>query len=710
MPNRSVVINRQTGEIRPVNTKGRSYNRLQRRFRVVPQLSVPSEELSREIQIQDTLRALAEEIKGISNPVLRAQYEHAMTEVAKDGDLQALLNLTRYRRTPVALDEFLHSNTYLGIEEHELYPAVRQTLEAVETEEYVEAVLKGSIGIGKTTAANLGIIRQIYKISCMRNPQQTFGIQRHSSIVFTIQSVRLSTAKKAVFEELGKFIHNSPYFNEVYPYDKRIASSMIFNEHHVQILPVSSSDTGAISMNVIGGMLDEVNFMERVKNSKQANADDSGEYDQAKTLYLNLSKRRRSRFMKQGKLPGTLFLVSSSRYPDDFTETKAAEAEMWGGEDKEIFVLSQALWEGRGREKYSPEEFRVLLGNERQRPRILAPDEIVNDADAELMHVPEDLRSEFEKDIGGAIRDFGGKTTLATRPFIHNREALFECMALADQYDYQSVIGLQEIDLEVSEPFIVAERVRTDVRTMRVAHVDLALTRDSAGLAVGHIAGTRTITRRQPETGEEITEVLPVIAYDVVLRINPPRDGEIDFAKIRQIIYDLRDNHGLPIKVITTDGFQSTDFRQILAKKGYATDYLSLDRTTQPYRTLRDALYDHRVLLPRHQTLISELTELEYVQHKSKEKVDHKPRGSKDVADAVCGVAAYLLTRRHTWTSQPTFRGERGLLLHGHRTGMGSVQLEELSDDEIPGLRTGRPTIERRSVSRIKGRKRKSVD
>lgn len=561
-----------------------------------------------------------------------------------------------------------------------------------------------------TTAANLGIIRQIYKIASMRNPHQTFGLQKHSSIVFTIQSVRLSTAKRAVFDELGKFIHGSPFFNEIYPYDKRIASSMYFREHHVQILPVSSSDTGAISMNVIGGMLDEVNFMERVKNSKNANADETGEYDQAKTLYLTLSKRRRSRFMHKGKLPGTLFLVSSSRYPDDFTEIKAAEAVMQGGTDPEIFVLSKSLWEGRGRDKYKDEEFRVLVGNERQRPRILGHDEVVGDPDANIISVPEDLRSEFEKDIGGAIRDFAGLTTLASRPFIQNRESLFECMALADQYDYQSVIPLQEIDLEVSQPFILPERVRDDVKQMRVAHIDLATTRDSAGVAVGHIAGTKTIERVQAETGQRIVEVLPVIAYDCILRVLPPRDGEIDFAKIRQIIYDLRDKHGLPIKVVTTDGFQSVDFRQILAKKGFVTEYISLDRTTQPYRTLRDALYDKRVLLPRHQTLIKELTELEYVQNGAKEKVDHKPRGSKDVADAVCGVAAFLLTRRQTWTTQPMFKGMQGLMLHGNRTGTGSMTLEEVDDFELDnaGAKHGRPMVHRRSLNRLKQRKRKA--
>lgn len=898
-----------------------------------------------------------------------------------------------------------------------------------------------------TTTANLGMARQIYKISCMRNPQQTFGIQQHSSIVFTIQSVRLNTAKQAVFEEMGKFFNNSPYFREIFPYDRRITSQMRFLKHNVQVMPVSSSASGAISMNVIGGLLDEVNFMQKIKDSKQGHSDENGEYNQAKELYLTLSKRRRSRFMHKGKLPGTLFLVSSSRYPDDFTEEKAAEAAMYGGDDPEIYVYSKSLWESKGRERYAPENFTVLVGNERTRSRILGEGETVDNAgdDVRLIEVPEDFRGEFEKDIEGSIRDFAGQTTLASHPFIHNRESVFECMELADEYAYTSAYPHENVDLSISTPTAIDERLRLDVNKMRVAHADLATTGDSAGLAIGHIAGTKTMERVNPETKERTVEVLPVIAYDVIMRIDPPRDGEIDFSKIRQMIIDLRDNHGLPIKVVTTDGFQcvsgdtqiwtnrgmiaakdvkegdvvqsrigprpvtkkwsfgtkpalrittkdghsitvtdehklevssqkriggtsiwkwkkakdmevgdilhtwdgntevdapdngltpslaklygliygdgtigrdgvcihcakdeineaarivrdsgcganvsihygnntvrfssrdfvrdmlsdgfdkhsipeklkeapisvqsaflsglfaadgsvkerdgqpslstkhawladyvqnllrmahgiathrtnvdrrehpgfdtsarwhyivsikgsrrafhdkvgfayetkqsqlarhlgvqgrrigsaiasivrceanvydfeveedhaylangivshnSTDFRQILAKKGFVTDYLSLDRTTQPYRTFRDALYDRRILLPRHQTLVKELTELEILRKNNKEKVDHKPRGSKDVADAVCGVAAYLLTRRQSWTTQPTFRGRSGLMLHGSRTGMGDVVLDQIDEDEFEELHgSGRRSIKsRRSINRLNPKRRK---
>lgn len=672
--------------------------------------SIPQNELRREIELRDTLKALSYEIKGIPDKLLKEQYGYAMEEVAKDGNLEHLLELTRYVRGVVPLDEFLYSPTYMGIAEDELFPGVVETLEALESEQYVECVMKGAIGGGKTTAANLGISRQIYKISCMRNPQQTFGLQQHSSIVFTIQSVRLNTAKQAVFGEMVPFFNASPYFKEVYPWDTRITSQLKFKQHNVTVMPVSSSTTGAISMNVIGGLLDEVNFMQKVSKSKNTNADEKGEYDQAKELYLTLSKRRRSRFMHKGKLPGTLFLVSSSRYPDDFTEEKAKEAEMLGGSDPEIYVYSKSLWESKGRDRFSDKEFTVLVGNERTRSRILGDHERIEAADdVNLIQVPDDFRREFEKDIDGSIRDFAGQTTLASHPFIHNRESIFDCMALADEYAYQSVYPQDEIDLEVSVPTIDVHRIRDDVKKMRVAHVDLAITRDSAGLAVGHIAGTKTIERFNPETQEKTVEILPVIAYDLIMRVMPPRDGEIDFAKIRQIIYDMRDNHNIPIKVVTTDGFQSTDFRQILGKKGFVTDYLSLDRTTQPYRTFRDAMYDRRIILPRHQTLVKELTELEYITAGSKEKVDHKPRGSKDVADAVCGVAAYLLTRRQSWSTQPTFRGRNGLMLHGHRTGMGTVELDEIDEEEFfERHQSGRRSIsKRRSVSRLNPKRRK---
>ena len=71
---------------------------------------------------------------------------------------------------------------------------------------------------------------------------------------------------------------------------------------------------------------------------------------------------------------------------------------------------------------------------------------------------------------------------------------------------------------------------------------------------------------------------------------------------------------------------------------------ISVDRLPDHYETLRDAIYDGRVVMVESQTLHRELVELEY--NAIDERVDHPPRGSKDVADAVCGAIANALSSR----------------------------------------------------------------
>ena len=100
------------------------------------------------------------------------------------------------------------------------------------------------------------------------------------------------------------------------------------------MLPVAGSDTGAIGMNVFGGIIDEMNFMPRVKGSAFSRLRGGEEYDKAQALYLSIIRRMKSRFMVRGMLPGKLILVSSSNYPGDFTDQKIEEAKT----DKTTFV------------------------------------------------------------------------------------------------------------------------------------------------------------------------------------------------------------------------------------------------------------------------------------------------------------------------------------------------------------------------------------
>ena len=58
---------------------------------------------------------------------------------------------------------------------------------------------------------------------------------------------------------------------------------------------------------------------------------------------------------KRGMLPGHLWMISSARYPNDFTERKAVEALT----DKTIFVRQYSAWETKPRSDFMAEEFEV---------------------------------------------------------------------------------------------------------------------------------------------------------------------------------------------------------------------------------------------------------------------------------------------------------------------------------------------------------------
>lgn len=68
----------------------------------------------------------------------------------------------------------------------------------------------------------------------------------------------------------------------------------------------------------------------------------------------------------------------------------------------------------------------------------------------------------------------------------------------------------------------------------------------------------------------------------------------------------------------------SVDSQQILKKKGIRTDLLSVDRTTEPYDSLKEVIYDKRITIHKQKKCFDELCALELVKGK---KVDHPPMG-----------------------------------------------------------------------------------
>lgn len=570
----------------------------------------------------------------------------------------------KWKWLPVDPWTFVHSAKYLNMGE-EVWPKNMVEIEKLLTGDYDEAIFTGGIGTGKTTCALVAIANAIYELSCMEQPQRAFDLAASSEIMFIFQSLKKELSKAVDFNRFKSMLDNSPYFQAHFRYDRGITSELRFPSNII-VKPLSGDATAAIGQNVFGGLIDEVNFMAVTENSKMA-GEDGGTYDQAKAIYNSIARRRESRFMSQGRLPGMLCLVSSKRYPGEFTDVKIAQAEREIAENgrTSIFIYDKRAWDVRPIEKFTGQWFELFLGDENRKPRILKEGEAEQfsmDDQKLVMKVPLEYLASFQDSILDAIRDIAGHSTLALHPFIMNVEALSACFGTAP-----SILSNDWCDYDQHKLLFYPKRFdRYPYPAPRWVHIDPSISGDSTGIACGHVVRFIPVTR-----GEEV-EMLPVIKFDFTLEVRPPPGGEIELANARRLIYKLRDA-GLPIKFVTLDSHQSKDTLQILARLGFKTGYQSVDTDTTPYEIAKLAFYDGRVLTPEHDLAKREWTRLE--RDTAKNKINHPAKGSKDVSDAMAGVIYGLTMRREIWTSHgiPLSMVPRSLLTAKNPNHKGSV-------------------------------------
>lgn len=539
--------------------------------------------------------------------------------------------IDKYHEPPVDPRTFVLCPLLMGKGE-EVYPKVLEEFVEMCSGRYVEAVLTGGIGTGKTTIALYAIAYTLYELSCMKSPHRVFGIDSASEIMFVFQSLKKELSKAVDYERFKAMIDSSPYFQTEFRYDRGIESQLEFPKRII-VKPLTGAATAAIGQNVFGGVIDEVNFMQIVEQSKQAR--DGGTYDQATQIYNSIARRRESRFMSAGgKLPGMLCLVSSKQYPGEFTDRKIEQAK----KNPRIFVYDKRVWEVKPIDTFSGEWFWVFTGDVSRKPRILAPGEEKEfplDDQPLLMRIPTEYRSSFEESLLDALRDIAGVSTLALHPFILDTESVADAFGKV-----QSIASRPDCDF-VSTKIKVYPKLFRKPTVPRFAHFDLSMTGDSTGVAIGHVTGFADIAR-----GEEV-EKLPIIDFDMILEVRPPKGGEIQFHKIRELLYTLRDL-GLPIKWVTFDTFQSTDSKQILGQRGFVTGIQSMDTDTLAYDVSKQAFYDRRVLAPEHHLAQMEWVRLE--RDPVKRTIDHPANFSKDCSDAMAGVIYGLTMRREIWS------------------------------------------------------------
>lgn len=329
----------------------------------------------------------------------------------------------------------------------------------------------------------------LYLLSCFYNPQLEYDLAPGSSIVFIQQSKTLMLAKKVCFDQFAERLRHSKYFTKQFMFDPQIKSELVFPKG-IHVYPLGGGDTSALGMNVFGGTLDELNYMERVTGSAYTRYTGGEEYDQAERVYTSVVRRIKSRFMQKGKVPGKLLLVSSTNYPGDFTDRKMEEAKT----DKTIFVMHYSQWAALPADRFSGERFLVEVGNDHKRSRVIANREEAIDGE-DVIDVPEEFRTDFERDIDAALRDLAGIAASTKHPFIPHKESIVRAgvehkkltgglsLFLQEEVVLNRLFPVDEGPPDwsrlVSDEYL--EQVILDRTYVTALHVDVSLSGDAAG-------------------------------------------------------------------------------------------------------------------------------------------------------------------------------------------------------------------------------------
>ena len=561
----------------------------------------------------------------------------------------------------VDIEEFVKSREYLN-QKRSIRPRIMELLIDVfhseKSGDYLEVVLGGGIGYGKSYSAVCGISYMTYILSCYHCPQIEFGIAPGTPIIFILQSLKMSHAKRVPFAQMSGMMKLSPYFTKHFPPAKGITSELRFPSE-ITVMPVSGSDTAALGMNCFGGMIDEMNFMALVADSQRASAARTagGEYDQANKLYSTIFRRIKSRFLSAGKVPGKLFLVSSANYPGDFIDRKRAEAEQMIAESETtgrsvtIYYCGMPQWEAfEGMGKLSESRFLVEVGDESRRSRLLNSKSEAFDPNS-IIEVPMDYYDDFRRDIDGAVREIAGIPIGGVGAFIPQRDKIHMASEVHKaafeeiQLFTENRVDLCDYDGRL-EKLINEKYLRHIDGADLVAHCDLALTGDSAGLCIGHCAGYQYVGDSfnwSQEDGRYVSvpsASYPVIAADGVLEIVPPANDEIDLNLIADLLTLVAARANFV--QVTADQYQSASLLQRMrrVKNKYGrrvqAQVLSVDAQPGPYMEVKQALRDDRMLYPDVEKLKRELRMLQF-DAKTK-KIDHLPNESKDLSDSLAGV------------------------------------------------------------------------
>jgi len=497
--------------------------------------------------------------------------------------LDKLLRREELDAEPVPLDVFVGDRRYLGLpplseiqteivkmstQIFKLHTLIKLYGEEEGTHRYDhytqnEVICQLGKGSGKDHCARIALAYTVYLLHCLRDPLGYYGKATGIYIDLLNLAVNAQQAQRVFFEPFKNLLLASPWFNEQ-GFEPRV-SEIFFFSRPVRCFSGHSESEGWEGYEVMTVILDEISAF-KTDNELKGDVRSKGS---ASAIY-NMSKLSvMSRFPEIGKC----ILLSFPRYKGDFIQQRY-NSSIEKNEPK-TWAIKAATWE------VNPTIERHQL-------------------ESEYIRNPVEARARFECEPP------------------HMEDAYFRD---ADLVRSAFMVGEDPLD----EDGAYKKWFNGSDNYTRFIHVDLALKRDRAALAMVHCPGLKDIN-----TGLGV-ESLPVLNVDLVKSWEAAPGAEINFASIRGLIIDLC--RRFSVAIVSFDQWQSVEMIQSLKGMGINADFHSVKKTD--YDTLMTSIYDKRLRGYWNEILVEdELLKLKLL---NGTKIDHPTSGSKDLADSVAG-------------------------------------------------------------------------
>lgn len=566
---------------------------------------------------------------------------NAFEELYNNNNPAYIYALQKLRRMPVTIEEFIESGDFLGNDTNrpviEIWDTLKPSIHEMNPDILMgeknvnEVLMLGASGTGKSVRSIVTNLYQLYVADCFDWPQDLFKLSRPTEIVFLFLSIKPSTAEKVLYKPFRQYFESMPFTQKYIDYNKEITSELRLNNNKT-VRFASANVNSLIGHAVMSGAIDEINFFARVEKSKQT--PDGGTFDQADLVHKTLLNRRESRFTSHGPNPGTICISAQTKYKGDFTDRRMEQIRK--NNEKNVLYYREKRYEVVPPERLTKETFTILVGTDEYPTRILELNEgYVLPPNAEVLKIPMTYYETFKRDPEHGLREIVGIATNAITPFIPQRHKIIEAAnawtergmkpwTTQDNYVLNETNTLNERGM----PVVIPENLPKDGKP-RYVHVDLAVSSDRAGISICHVDGYVEVD------GER----LPYYVVDWVVTLEPDSLNQVDIAEVRRWVADLKLKYGLDLARVSYDGYQSTESVQQFRKLGINSLNVSVDKTLEPYESLREAIYTNRIAFPDNDLLRGELSglELNLNANSGKGKVDHTPVIGKDAADAMCG-------------------------------------------------------------------------